>query len=152
MLHECGVLVVGYGLCAPVIRRLSQTHWSLDRALLYGGRAFTFLTFAHGLLLFRVDSPAHLWRVIANVVPLIGDGTVDGGGITREWLAIGFVAQVLFYVWPLIVMQAIQHWRGRLEVIGDFSRPVRYAVYVTGGALFLLFAEFGGDAFFYFQF
>lgn len=145
----CGVLVVGYGACAPAIRRLSAVHWSVARFLLYGGRVFTFLTFAHGLLLFRVESPAHLWHVIENVFWFVrpGDGVPGNIGVSPDLLW-----QMLFYVWPLVLMQTYQHWRGRLEVIGDFARPVRYAVYVMGGVLFLMFAEFGGDAFFYFQF
>lgn len=150
----CGALVVAYGVCAPLIRRLADTHWSVARLLLYGGRVFTFLTFAHGLLLFRVDSTDHLWHVIENVFWFFGDGVGGAAGVdaVHAGLSSALLWQMLFYIWPLILMQAIQHWRGRLEVIGEFAWPVRYVVYVVGGVLFLLFGEFGGGAFFYFQF
>ncbi|MEQ9362662.1 MAG: MBOAT family O-acyltransferase, partial [Leptospirales bacterium] len=112
----CGLLVVVYGICAPFIRRLSETHWSMRRGLLYGGRVFTFLTFAYGLLLFRVDSPAHLWRVIGNAFWFIrgADFTGDARGVS-----VALLAQILFYIWPLIVAQWFQNRSGELEVISD---------------------------------
>ncbi len=145
----CGLLVVAYGACGPLIRRLATLHWSVARALLYGGRAFTFLSFAYGLLLFRVDSPEHLWRVLENAFWFMAadSGPVASGGVSVELLL-----QLAFYVWPLVLMQWYQNRRGELEVIGEFPRPLRFAVYAVGISHFVLFGTFNSAAFFYFQF
>jgi hypothetical protein len=95
-----------------------------------------------------VQSPQHLWRVIENVFPfLAAPGPGDGA-----WISGDLVLQMLFYAWPLIAMQVYQAFRGKLEVIGEWPGPVRFVAYFTGAVLFLAFGDFGGDAFFYFQF
>ncbi len=141
----CGVLVVMYGACAPWIARIAARGPLVERALMYGGRVFTFLTFAHGLLLFRVESPEHLWFVVENVVPVFGADV--------PWVSGALVLQVLFYASPLIMMQWLQVRRGELEIIGEWPGPVRWLVYSIGLLLFVMFGSFENpEQFFYFQF
>ena len=100
------------------------------------------MTFAHGLLLFRVESIAHLKAVVVNLIPDPAAGFVP----------LSVVGQLLFFMWPLILMQTIQAFRGKLEVWGDWPWPVRAIVLAMGFALFTLFGSFNADQFFYFQF
>ncbi len=138
----CGLLVVLYAATANLWARIAAVHPLLDRATLYLGRAFTFMTFAHGLLLFRVESIAHLKAVVVNLIPDPAAGFVP----------LSVVGQLLFFMWPLILMQTIQAFRGKLEVWGDWPWPVRAIVLAMGFALFTLFGSFNADQFFYFQF
>lgn len=138
----CGFLVVLYNVCRPVIAVLAQRGAFYSLVLRYGGRAFTFLTFAHGLLLFRVENVQHLQAVFTNLLPNPAVGS----------LAPSMVGHLLFYAWPLLAMQALQAFRGKLEVWAEWPAPLRALLYFVGLVLFVVFGVFNADQFFYFQF
>ena len=138
----CGLLVVLYLWTMPLWNYLSDLHPAMDRTLMYLGRVYTFLTFGHGLLLFRVESIDHLRAVIYNlrIDPAMGTLSPD------------IIWQILFFAAPLILMQIYQTFKGELEVIGDWSPLTRGIVYGVGLSLFITFGAFNGAQFFYFQF
>ncbi len=137
----CGLLIIGYSALSGSIARLGRTSGVMDQILLVLGRIFTTLTFAHGLLLFRVDSPAHLWRVVVHVFDWSGPG-----------LPFDTWGRLLFFTWPLIAMQVIQAWTGRMEWIHSTRAPLRAAVIFVLLVLVVGFGSFRGEQFFYFQF
>lgn len=57
-----------------------------------------------------------------------------------------------FYAWPLILMQAWQGWKGRLEVMAALPWPARSLLYALGFFLLVLFGAFESREFIYFQF
>lgn len=138
----CGMLIVLYLLTAPLWRRLGALHPSLNGSLRFLGRIYTFLTFAHGLLLFRVESVEHLHLLVNNLFP---DATIFS-------FPFSIVGALIFYSWPLLLMQIFQARRGRLEILNELSPVWRIIILSTGGLLFLLLGVFQGDQFFYFQF
>ncbi len=138
----CGVLVVLYLLSAPLLARIARTHPVLDGMLLYLGRAYTFLTFAHGLLLFRVENPAHLKFVLSNLNPF-----ADG-----SFLHISVLGQLLFFAGPLLLMQFVQALRGKLEIWLDWPALMLGLACTTGLLAVVWFGVFNADQFFYFQF
>ena len=138
----CGLLVVVYALVRPLVERASALHPAVDRALLYAGRGYTFLTFGHGLLLFRVENPAHLWAVLSNLNPF-------APGQMMAWSMVG---HLLFFAWPLIAMQMAQALYGRLEIWGAWPPVARGFAFAFGLLLVVWFGVFNADQFFYFQF
>ena len=138
----CGLLVVAYAAARPLLDRVSALHPAADRSLLYLGRIYTFLTFGHGLLLFRVENPAHLRAVLSNLNPF-------ATGPLLEWSMLG---HLMFFAWPLITMQVAQAIGGRLEIWEALPRVGRAGLFACGLLLVILFGVFNADQFFYFQF
>ncbi len=138
----CGMLVVLYGALARRIAQLAARGKIFELALRHGGRAWTFLTFALGLLLFRVESPAHLRTLFDNLLGLSASEYVSG------WL----IGAAAFFAWPLIAADLYHGIRGRAEFWEERSVALRTLIYAAGLALFTLFGSFAADQFFYFQF
>ncbi len=138
----CGFLIVLYNICSPWIEKIAARGPAWDRSLIILGRIYTFITFSHGLLLFRVVSIAHLKEVASLLVPDVSAG----------WVSPIVVFQALFYLWPLIVMQIAQAFRGEMEILPKLPAGMKLIVFTAGAALFLLFGAFHSDRFFYFQF
>lgn len=136
----CGALIVVYNLSQPLIQRAARSKGT-STVLRGGGRIYTFFTFAFGLLLFRADSPEHLYRMFHGIAFPAG-----------EAISPYLLAHSLFYALPLIAVQIIQLQKGRLEIFKEFSPLFRLAISVVGSILFVLFGSFQADQFFYFQF
>lgn len=136
----CGLLVILYGVISPIIVRIASFSERASKILTWIGRVFTFLTFGHGLLLFRVESPTHLWEVISNY------------NFSNPGLHFGFIGLFLFYISPLIVMFIFQYRAKKLEVLPELPWGIRLIAYSALGFLFVAFGSFQGSRFFYFQF
>ena len=134
--------MVLHSLMRPFLDGLGKLHPFAERALIYGGRVFAFLTFAHGLLLFRVTSIQHLLGVLRNLNPFQDAGSLP-------WSMVG---QIMIFISPLIIMQVFQAFKGKLEILPDLPAPVRALVFALGLSLFILLGSFNHDQFFYFQF
>lgn len=137
----CGLLIVGYSALSGWIERAARISPAVDRVLVIGGRIFTTLTFAHGLLLFRVESPAHLWRVLVHVFDWTGPA-----------LPMDTFTRLGFFVCPLLLMQMIQALTGRLEWIHETRPSLRTGILLALLVLVAGFGSFRGEQFFYFQF
>ncbi|MBI2191846.1 MAG: MBOAT family protein [Planctomycetes bacterium] len=60
--------------------------------------------------------------------------------------------RLLFYVWPLALVQTAQAITGRTEVLSALPWPARGILYALGFLLFILFGAFESREFIYFQF
>jgi alginate O-acetyltransferase complex protein AlgI len=61
-------------------------------------------------------------------------------------------AALLFYVTPLLIVHALEAWHEDFVVVFRFPRLARYSVYAAVFYFVLLFGDFGGTQFIYFQF
>ncbi len=119
----------------------AESGWSLAR----GVRVFGFFHLVClGWLFFRADS-------MARVASMLSALLTDFAG-TPALLDRGDLVMISVSATTLLGVQLFQLGRGRLELIPAFPAPVRAIAYVLLGLSFLLFGEFGGDAFIYFQF
>ena len=100
----------------------------------------TFMLFGLGLLLFRVENPTHLMRLMDNL-----------GGIYLNWVLIG---KFLFYISPILVLDSLQVWKNDLEYFSSSKiHPVfAYGILTLFAIQFCLFSVFESKEFFYFQF
>jgi len=63
-----------------------------------------------------------------------------------------YAMQLLFYAGPLVVIHAWEAWRDDLDAVRHTPLIARYVTCVALAYLFVLFGEFGGSQFIYFQF
>jgi hypothetical protein len=52
----------------------------------------------------------------------------------------------------MLIIQTVEARRGRLDSVPSWPRPVRYAVYAAAAYAIVLFGDFEGSEFIYFQF
>lgn len=122
--------------------RWSKRAWiaSLERP--FGtvvGWAVMFHLTCYGWLIFRADS-----------VETIGRMT---GGLARWGGAPSSLAlELLFYAAPLLAVHGWEAWKDDLHAVPSLPLVPRYIAYVGLAYLTLLFGEFGGSQFIYFQF
>jgi len=100
----------------------------------------TFMLFGLGLLLFRVENPTHLMRLIDNM-----------NGIYLNWVLIG---KILFYISPVLILDSLQVWSKDLEYFSSskISPVLAYGLLLLFAIQFCLFSVFESKEFFYFQF
>ena len=100
----------------------------------------TFMLFGLGLLLFRVENPTHLMRLMDNT-----------GGIYLNWVLIG---KFLFYISPIIILDSLQVWHKDLEYFSSskIHPALAYGIMTVFAIQFCLFSVFESKEFFYFQF
>jgi alginate O-acetyltransferase complex protein AlgI len=107
------------------------------------GWAVMFHLTCYGWLIFRADSAGAIGRM--------------SDALVRSWDrpsagAAEYALQLLFYAGPLAALHAWEARRGDLEAVPNLPVVTRYAVFVALAYLTLLFGEFGGSQFIYFQF
>jgi hypothetical protein len=107
------------------------------------GWAVMFHLTCYGWLIFRADS--------ADGIGRMSDALVRGWDRPSASAA-EYALQLLFYAGPLAALHAWEAWRGDLEAVPHLPLVARYAVFVALAYLTLLFGEFGGSQFIYFQF
>ncbi len=100
----------------------------------------TFMLFGLGLLLFRVENPTHLMRLIDNMA-----------GIYLNWV---LICKFLFYISPILILDSLQVWHKDLEYFSSSKiHPViAYGILTLSAIQFCLFSVFESKEFFYFQF
>ena len=107
------------------------------------GWAVMFHLTCYGWLIFRADS--------AGAIGRMSDALVTGWARPSA-SAPEYAVQLLFYAGPLMALHALEAWRNDLDAVPRLPLAVRYAVFVGLAYLTLLFGEFGGSQFIYFQF
>jgi hypothetical protein len=138
-----GVLLAGFRWIGD---RWRGARWiaQLDRpAWKIAGWAVMFHLTCYGWLIFRADSAAAIGRMT--------------DALLRGWArpsasAAEYALQLLFYAGPLAALHGWEAWRRDLEAVPTLPLLARYAVFVALAYLTLLFGEFGGAQFIYFQF
>ena len=100
----------------------------------------TFMLFGLGLLLFRVENPTHLMRLMDNM-----------GGIYLNWV---LICKFLFYISPIIILDSLQVLHKDLEYFSSskIHPALAYGIMTVFAIQFCLFSVFESKEFFYFQF
>jgi hypothetical protein len=97
----------------------------------------------YGWLIFRADSWAHAVRFTGRLFT----------AFEPSWAVLQAVGlPVLAYAGPLLVINAAEASRGRVDAVPGWPRLARYSVYVAIVYTIVLFGDFEGSDFIYFQF
>jgi alginate O-acetyltransferase complex protein AlgI len=96
-----------------------------------------------GWLIFRAPSFVKLQDLTRSLFIEFHPGTAD---------VFGILLPLLLYTAPLLIVHAMEARADDVLVVPRLRLPVRYAVYVATLYLILLFGNFGGSDFIYFQF
>jgi D-alanyl-lipoteichoic acid acyltransferase DltB (MBOAT superfamily) len=97
----------------------------------------------YGWLIFRARSAGQIGVLTRALFTSWGDWPAA---------ATQHAAALLFYVTPLLILHAVEAWHDDFVVVFRFPALVRYAVYAAVFYFVLLFGDFGGTQFIYFQF
>ncbi len=137
------------GLVLVVGRWIEETArragWSLGRGLTWARVAMVVVMFhvtCYGWLIFRAGSMEQIGQL--------------SGALLWDWRAgaqaASFATALASYALPLLVVHAVEVRRGSLVGLLDLPAPWRYGLYAAVFYLTLLFGDFGGSEFIYFQF
>ena len=96
-----------------------------------------------GWLIFRAPSVSGIRDLSHGLVADFHPGSAD---------VTGLLLPLLFYTVPLLVVHLIEAWADDVLVVPRLQIGVRYCLYVATLYLILLFGNFGGSDFIYFQF
>ena len=138
-----GALLVVYRWAGE---RFGHTRWmaSLDRpAWRIAGWALMFHLTCYGWLIFRADSIGGIARMTSALA--------TGWGLTSTTAGL-HALQLLFFAGPLVVLHAWEAYCRDPLAVPTLPVVLRYAVFVALGYLTVLFGEFAGAQFIYFQF
>jgi D-alanyl-lipoteichoic acid acyltransferase DltB (MBOAT superfamily) len=100
----------------------------------------------------------HLWLLLGSlfVAPRVDLALAMGWrlltGFDASASAVRDGITVLYYSAPLLVLEAVQLARGRLDVVGALPAPLRLAVYVGLATLLVVMGAETDQEFFYFAF
>ncbi|HRG75537.1 MAG TPA: MBOAT family O-acyltransferase [Leptospiraceae bacterium] len=125
---------------AEKIRIISASLWLRGNIFNLISIFITFMLFGLGLLLFRVENPTHLMRLMDNM-----------GGIYLNWV---LICKFLFYISPIIILDSLQVWHKDLEYFSSskIHPALAYGIMTVFAIQFCLFSVFESKEFFYFQF
>jgi hypothetical protein len=96
-----------------------------------------------GWLIFRARSARHLGELSARIVTAFDPASIDVAGL---------LVPLLMYTTPLILVHACEAWHDDLLIVPRLPPAVRYSVYAATFYLTMLFGNYGGAEFIYFQF
>jgi len=113
----------------------------------FAARLLAWLVMFHltcfGWLIFRAPSLGTLGGLTRSLFTQFAAGTADVGGL---------LVPLLLYTLPLLAVHLREAWADDVLVVPRLRIGVRYAVYAATLYLILLFGNFGGSDFIYFQF
>jgi alginate O-acetyltransferase complex protein AlgI len=141
-----GLLLVAFRAVAEWRRakglRRRRTAWSLTLADAPAVVGMFGLTCA-GWLIFRASSLAHAGRLAGRIATsfMPAPGT--------EWAVL---LPILLYAGPMLVVHLAEARADTLDVVRRWRPVLRYSVYVALAYLIVLFGDFEGSEFIYFQF
>jgi D-alanyl-lipoteichoic acid acyltransferase DltB (MBOAT superfamily) len=96
-----------------------------------------------GWLIFRARSARQLGELTASLASAFSPRSINVEGI---------LVPLLMYTTPLVLVHACEAWYDDLLVVPRLPVGVRYCVYAATFYLTMLFGNFGGAEFIYFQF
>jgi alginate O-acetyltransferase complex protein AlgI len=97
----------------------------------------------YGWLIFRARSVDQIASMSAAVVGNFAPGAIDIGGLA---------APLALYITPLLLVHALEAYADDVLVVPKLKTGVRYSIYAATFYLTMLFGNFGGSDFIYFQF
>ncbi len=137
-----GALLCGHRLLEPTLQRISPRGGFGKSAT----RFFCWASFMHlmcyGWLLFRVDSSEQLVQMT----------TALSHGWESWTQHAGLLARILWFAWPLMIVQFFQYRSRNLLVVLTWPWAIRWACYVGMFYLTVIFGAFDVVEFIYFQF
>jgi D-alanyl-lipoteichoic acid acyltransferase DltB (MBOAT superfamily) len=107
------------------------------------GWALMFHLTCYGWLIFRGRSAKHVGELTAALFSNFAPASLDTSGL---------LAPILLYVTPLLAVHACEAWFDDGLVVPRLTPAVRYSIYAATFFLTMLFGNFGGADFIYFQF
>jgi D-alanyl-lipoteichoic acid acyltransferase DltB (MBOAT superfamily) len=137
-----GLLLIAYRVADGVhaIRRLLLGPGAVARAI---ACAIMFHVTCYGWLIFRAQSAAHVRTLTVSLATDFSPATVNVHGL---------LVPLVLYTTPLLVVHGIEAWFDDGLVVPRLPVGVRYSVYAATFYLTMLFGNFGGAEFIYFQF
>ena len=125
--------------------------WDVFRRLVAGPRpvarivswALMFHITCYGWLIFRARSAGQIRDLTDSLIANFAPDTVNVHGL---------LLPLLLYAAPLLVVHVCEAWFDDGLVVPRLPVGVRYSIYAATGYLTLLFGNFGGAEFIYFQF
>jgi D-alanyl-lipoteichoic acid acyltransferase DltB (MBOAT superfamily) len=137
-----GLLLVAYREAARV-RALRAWFEGAGAAARITSWAVMFHLTCYGWLIFRARSPQQLWGLTDSLFTAFAPASVNVPGI---------LVPLVLYTTPLLLVHAIEAYYDDLLVVPRLSPGVRYSVYAATFYLTMIFGNFGGAEFIYFQF
>jgi alginate O-acetyltransferase complex protein AlgI len=107
------------------------------------GWALMFHLTCLGWLIFRSRSEHQLWNLTTSLAMNFSPGSID---------VTGLFVPLLLYAAPLVLIHACEAYFDDVLIVRRLPIPVRYSVYAATFYLTMLFGNFGGSEFIYFQF
>ncbi len=137
-----GVLLIAYRE-AERVRALHA--WIRDRGVLACATSWAvmFHLTCYGWLIFRARSARQLGEMSVSLFTDFSPGSANVPGI---------LVPLLLYTTPLLLVHAVEAYYDDLLVVPRLSPGMRYSVYAAVFYLTMLFGNFGGADFIYFQF
>jgi D-alanyl-lipoteichoic acid acyltransferase DltB (MBOAT superfamily) len=139
--YQGGLLALHRGYRDWVLRRTGAEPAESRGAGKWLAIGAMFLCTLYGWLLFRAESLGQ----IATMTSALPNVALDG-------FLLHHVAKLVYYAWPLFLMQAFQYSYGDLRVLMRAPVAVQAACYATMAVLFLVLGQYSGTSFIYFQF
>jgi alginate O-acetyltransferase complex protein AlgI len=137
-----GVLLVVYRAAARTTRFRSWTTAHSTFARITSWAVMFHLT-CYGWLIFRAHSAGQIGSMTSTLVRNFSPATIDMAGLA---------VPLALYVTPLLLVHAIEAYADDVLVVPKLGAPVRYSIYAATFYLTMLFGNFGGSDFIYFQF
>jgi alginate O-acetyltransferase complex protein AlgI len=131
------------GLLLILYRPFESTFTAMSRAQRFLGWIVMFHLTCYGWLIFRALSLEKLREMTRGLFLDFKPSTVDVTGI---------LVPLLLYTTPLLVVHLMEAWADDVLVVPKIPVGVRYTIYVATLYLIVLFGNFGGSDFIYFQF
>jgi alginate O-acetyltransferase complex protein AlgI len=137
-----GALLIAYRSADRVraARRMLVGPTALARIV---GWAVMFHLTCVGWLVFRARSVSQLWELTRSVLLDFAPRSIDVPGL---------LAPIVLYTTPLLVVHACEAYFDDVLAVPKLPVGVRYSVYAATFYLTMLFGNFGGSEFIYFQF
>jgi alginate O-acetyltransferase complex protein AlgI len=137
-----GALLIAYRSADRVraARRMLVGPTALARIV---GWAVMFHLTCVGWLVFRARSVSQLWELTRSVLLDFAPRSIDVPGL---------LAPIVLYTTPLLVVHACEAYFDDVLAVPKLPVAVRYSVYAATFYLTMLFGNFGGSEFIYFQF
>jgi len=137
-----GVLLILYRPFEPAFAALRRAR-GFGEASRFAAWLLMFHLTCFGWLIFRAPSLGKLGELAHSLFLEFAPSTIDRTGI---------LIPLLLYTTPLVIVHLVEAWADEVLVVPRLRIGVRYAIYVATLYLIILFGNFGGSDFIYFQF
>ena len=138
-----GLMLILYRPFEPAFAALASARGTGAAARRVAAWFVMFHLTCYGWLIFRAPSFAKLREMTGSLLLNFAPGTVDVTGV---------LVPLLLYTTPLLAVHLIEAKADDVLVVPRLRLGVRYSIYVATLYLILLFGNFGGSDFIYFQF